>query len=324
MRRREFVAVLGAAAAWPLGARAQQSAKPVIGFLHSNSLQGRTHLVAAFNQGLTDTGFVENQNLTIEYGWANGQVDRLQALANDLVRKVAVIAAIGEPAVFATKAATSTIPIVFVVGADPVKTGLVVSLARPGTNMTGLNIFTAELQAKRLGLLDQLVPSGLIIANLFDPNFPLVENLIAEEEVAARGLGRQLRFLKVSNESDIDAAFATVSQQRIGGIIVGPSPFFTSRRNQIIALAAQYAIPAIYEWREIPVDGGLISYGTNLVEAYHQTGVYTARVLHGEKPANIPVIQPTKFELVINLKTAKTLGLTIPSGLLAIADEVIE
>jgi putative tryptophan/tyrosine transport system substrate-binding protein len=238
--------------------------------------------------------------------------------------RLAVIAAMGEPAVFAAKAATSTIPIVFVVGADPVKTGLVASLARPGANMTGLNIFSAELQAKRLGLLDQLIPSGLIITDLFDPNFPLVENLIAEVEVAARGLGRQLRFLKVSNESEIDAAFATVSQQRIGGIIVGPSPFFTSRRNQIIALAARYAIPAIYEWRESPVDGGLISYGTNLVEAFHQAGVYTARVLHGEKPADIPVIQPTKFELVINLKTAKTLGLTIPSGVLAIADEVIE
>jgi putative tryptophan/tyrosine transport system substrate-binding protein len=323
MRRRDFILAGGATVAWPSVARAA-AVMPVIGFLHSNSLQGRTHLVAAFNQGLKDTGFVENQNLTIEYGWANGQVDRLQALANDFVRKVAVIAAMGEPAVFAAKAATSTIPIVFVVGADPVKTGLVASLARPGANMTGLNIFSAELQAKRLGLLDQLIPSGLIITDLFDPNFPLVENLIAEVEVAARGLGRQLRFLKVSNESEIDAAFATVSQQRIGGIIVGPSPFFTSRRNQIIALAARYAIPAIYEWRESPVDGGLISYGTNLVEAFHQAGVYTARVLHGEKPADIPVIQPTKFELVINLKTAKTLGLTIPSGVLAIADEVIE
>ena len=323
MRRRDFILAGGATVAWPSVARAA-AVMPVIGFLHSNSLQGRTHLVAAFNQGLKDTGFVENQNLTIEYGWANGQVDRLQALANDFVRKVAVIAAMGEPAVFAAKAATSTIPIVFVVGADPVKTELVASLARPGANMTGLNIFSAELQAKRLGLLDQLIPSGLIITDLFDPNFPLVENLIAEVEVAARGLGRQLRFLKVSNESEIDAAFATVSQQRIGGIIVGPSPFFTSRRNQIIALAARYAIPAIYEWRESPVDGGLISYGTNLVEAFHQAGVYTARVLHGEKPADIPVIQPTKFELVINLKTAKTLGLTIPSGVLAIADEVIE
>jgi putative tryptophan/tyrosine transport system substrate-binding protein len=267
MRRRDFILAGGATVAWPSVARAA-AVMPVIGFLHSNSLQGRTHLVAAFNQGLKDTGFVENQNLTIEYGWANGQVDRLQALANDFVRKVAVIAAMGEPAVFAAKAATSTIPIVFVVGADPVKTGLVASLAQPGANMTGLNIFSAELQAKRLGLLDQLIPSGLIITDLFDPNFPLVENLIAEVEVAARGLGRQLRFLKVSNESEIDAAFATVSQQRIGGIIVGPSPFFTSRRNQIIALAARYARPAIYEWRESPVDGGLISYGTNLVEAF--------------------------------------------------------
>ena len=230
----------------------------------------------------------------------------------------------GEPAVFAAKAATSTIPIVFLVGADPVKTGLVASLARPGANMTGLNIFGVELQVKRLSLLHELVPSGLLIVNLFDPDFPLVEALIAEVEIAARSLGRQINFLKASNDSDIDAAFAIISQVRAGGIIVGPSPFFTSRRNQIIALAARHAVPAIYEWREYPVDGGLISYGTNLEEAFRETGVYTARILHGEKPADIPVKQPTKFELVINLKTAKALGLTIPQTLSVTADEVIE
>jgi putative ABC transport system substrate-binding protein len=323
--RRDFLSALsGTAFAWPLAAHAQPPAAPVVGFLHGNSPNERTHLVAAFRQGLKETGFVDGQNLVIEYRWANSQIDQLPSLASDLMRRAAVIAAMGEPAAFAAKAATSTIPIVFIVGSDPVKTGLVESLARPGANMTGLNFFSIELQIKRLSLLHELIPSGLIIVNVFDPNLPLVDALIAEVEGAAHSLGRPIKFLKVSSERDIDAAFAIILQVQAGGIIVGPSPFFTSRRNQLIALAARQSVPAIYEWREYPVDGGLISYGANLEDAYRQSGVYTGRILHGERPAEMPVAQPTKFEMVINLKTAKALGLKVPPTLLATADEVIE
>jgi putative ABC transport system substrate-binding protein len=303
MRRRAFIVFFGSAAVWPLGARAQQSAIPVVGFLHGGSPGTRARLVAAFREGLGEKGFVEGQNVAIS----------------------AVIAAVGgEPSAFAAKAATSGIPIVFIAGSDPVTAGLVASMARPGGNITGVNMFTIELQAKRLGLLHELVPPPSIIAQFLDPDFPPSDSIANEVERAARALGRQLVVLKTSSEHDIDAAFATMLQIQVRGLLVGAGPFFNSRRNQIVALTARHAMPAIYEFRDSALAGGLMSYGTSLVDAYRQSGIYCGRILKGEKPAEIPVLQPTKFELVINLKTANTLGLTIPAGVLAIADEVIE
>jgi putative ABC transport system substrate-binding protein len=327
VKRREFITLLSsAAAAWPLRARAQKRALPVVGFLHGGSAGTRAALVAAFREGLRETGFVEGQNVVIEYSWADDQNGRLPALAADLVREqVAVIAAVGgEPSAFAAKAATSSIPIVFIAGSDPVTAGLVASMARPGGNITGVNMFTIELQAKRLGLLNELIPPAAVIAHFVDPNFPPSDSIANEVERAARATGRQMIVLKTSSEHDIDAAFATILQMQAGALLVGAGPFFNSRRNQIVALAARHAIPAIYEFRDSALAGGLMSYGTSLADAYRQSGVYTGRILKGEKPAEIPVLQPTKFELVINLKTARTLGLTIPPGVLAIADEVIE
>jgi putative ABC transport system substrate-binding protein len=326
MKRREFITLLGGAAAWPLAARAQQPAMPVVGFLHGGSAGTRTHFIAAFHQGLKETGHIEGQHIEIDYRWADDQSDRLAALAVDLVRRqVSVITACGgERDVFAAKAATSKIPIVFIVGGDPVKAGFVASLGRPGGNLTGVNMFSVELQAKRLGILHELIPPTMVIANLVDPNFPPTEAAVAEMEAAARILGRQILVLRTSSESDIDAAFATILQVRAGALLVGPGPFFNTRRNQIVALAARHAIPAIYEFRDAAAIGGLVSYGTSLVDAYRLVGVYTGRILKGEKPADLPVVQPTKFELVINLKTAKALGLEVPPSLLAIADEVIE
>jgi putative tryptophan/tyrosine transport system substrate-binding protein len=260
------------------------------------------------------------------YRWADDQSNRLPALAVDLARRqVSVITTCGgERDVFAAKAATSKIPIVFNVGSDPVKAGFVASLGRPGGNLTGVNMFSVEMQAKRLGVLHELIPPTMVIANLVDPNFPPTEAAVAEVETAARILGRQILVLKTSSESDIDAAFATIMQVRAGALLVGPGPFFITRRNQIVALAARHAIPAIHEFRDAAKAGGLVSYGTSLVDAYRLVGVYTGRILKGEKPADLPVVQPTKFELVINLKTAKALGLEVPPSLLAIADEVIE
>ena len=327
MKRRAFIKLLGgAAAAWPLAARAQQrEPMPVVGFLHTGSASTRANLVTAFHQGLQETGQVVGRHFEIEYRWGDDQRDRLPPLAADLVRRqVSVIAASGEPAVFAAKAATSTIPTVFLVGDNPAKMGLVASLARPGGNRTGVNIFSVELQAKRLGLLNELTPPTAVIAHLVDPNFPLAEAMVTEIGAAARVLGRQILVLKTSSESDIDAAFATISQVRAGAVLVGAGPFFNSRRNQIVTLAARLAIPAIYEFRDSAVAGGLVSYGTSLADAHRLLGVYTGRVLKGEKPADMPVVQPTKFEMVINLQTAKALGITIPPGVLAIADEVIE
>jgi putative tryptophan/tyrosine transport system substrate-binding protein len=324
-KRRAFIAVLGGAAApWPLAARAQQGALPVVGFLHTGSAPTRVHLVAAFHQGLAEAGQLVGRHVQIEYRWADDHADRLPALAADLVRRRAtVIAAIAEPAVFAAKAATSTIPTVFVVGDDPTRLGLVASLSRPGGNMTGVNLFTIELPAKRLGLLHELVPPASVVAHLVDPNFPLAETMVAEVDAAARILGRQVLVLKAGSESDIDAAFAAMSQARAGGFLCA-GPFFNSRRNQIVALAAKLSIPAIYEWRESAAAGGLISYGTSLADGHRLAGVHTGRILKGERPADMPVVQPTKFEMVINLITAKALGLTVPDKLLALADEVIE
>jgi len=326
MQRREFITLLGGAAAWPLAARAQQPAMPVIGFLHVGSPDALSHLVTAFRQGLKEVGYFEGQNVAIEFRWAEGHYDRLPALAADLVRRqVAVIITGGgdAPAAIA-KAATATIPIVFNVGSDPSKTGLVASLSRPGGNITGVNILTTELAAKRLGLLNDLVPAGSVIAYIVNPNFPATESNVKEVETAARAIGRQILLLKATNEKDIDAAFVAISEMRSRALLVGSDPFFTSRRDQFVALAARYAVPTIYEQREFAVAGGLMSYGTSLTDSYRQMGNYVGRILKGEKPADLPVVQSVKFELVINLKTAKALGLTLPSGLLSIADEVIE
>jgi putative ABC transport system substrate-binding protein len=325
MRRREFITGLaGAAAAWPLAARAQQM--PVVGFLSIASAASFAHLVAGFRRGLLEAGFVEGRNVVVEYRWAEGSYDRLPALAADLVlRQVAVIVTSGgDNPSFAAKAATATIPIVFNIGSDPVKIGLVASLARPGGNATGVNIFTAELSEKRFGLLNDTIPAASSIAVLVNPNFPPAIANAREAEAVARGMGKDVVIFNAGRESEIDAAFARMAQLRPDALLVAADPFFNSRREQIVALAAGHAIPAIYEWREFTEAGGLMSYGTSLVEAYRLQGIYTGRILKGEKPADLPVVQLSKFELVINLKTAKTLGLAIPPGVLAIADEVIE
>jgi putative tryptophan/tyrosine transport system substrate-binding protein len=325
--RRKFLATLvGGAAAWPLAARAQQSAMPVVGFLGTASPGPFAHLVAGFRRGLQETGFVEDRNVVIEYRWAEGHYDRVPALMADLIRRqVAVIVTVGgETSAAAAKAATTTIPIVFNAATDPVKLGLVASLARPGGNATGVNTFTTELAEKRLGLLHDLVPAASTIAVLLNPDFAPAAVNARESETAARAVGKEVVIFNASSETEIETAFAKIVQARPGALLVGSDPFFNSRRDRIVLLAARHAIPAIYEWREFAEAGGLMSYGTSLVEAYRQQGVYAGRILKGEKPADLPVVQLSKFELVINLKTAKALGLAIPPGVLAIADEVIE
>jgi putative tryptophan/tyrosine transport system substrate-binding protein len=327
VRRREFITLLGgAAAAWPLAARAQQSAMPVIGFLGSSSAAEWLPFVNAFQRGLKEIGYAEGENFTIKYRWADGQYDRLPALAADLVhRQVAVIFAAGSPApALAAKAATGTIPIVFALGVDPVQFGLVASLNRPGGNITGVNFLTGHLGEKALGLIHELVPNVAVGGMFVNPNNPNADSVTRSAQETARSLGLQLHILNAGTALQIDAAFAGLVEQRIGMLLAGADPFLLGRRDQFVAQAARHAVPAIYFAREFASAGGLMSYGTSISDAYRRAGVYAAKILKGAKPADLPVEQSTRFELVINLKTAKALGLTIPDKLLALADEVIE
>jgi putative tryptophan/tyrosine transport system substrate-binding protein len=328
MRRREFITLVGGAAAWPLAARAQQQpAMPVVGFLYPTSLDAETDRLRAFRQGLKDTGYVENENVAIEYRFADNQLDRLQALAADLVaRRVSVIIATGgRPVVLAAKAATTTIPIVFLIGDDPVKLGLVASFAQPGGNLTGINFFAVELAAKRLELLRELVPGATRVAVLVNPaNAANTEATLRDVEAAARTMGLQIQVINASTSREIDAAFATFVRERPDALFVGSGPLFTIRAVQLALLAGRYGLPAIYAGRQITEAGGLMSYGASQTDAIRQVGVYTGRILKGAKPADMPVEQSTKFELVINAQTARMLGLTVPPTLLARADEVIE
>jgi putative ABC transport system substrate-binding protein len=327
MRRRDFIVLVGGSLApWPLLARAQQPAIPLVGFLHSSRPGAFSQQVEALRQALKGGGFIEGQNVAIEFRWAEDQYDRLPALAAELVRRrVAVIfAAGGNVSAVAAKAATSTIPIVFPAVTDPVKGGLVASLNRPGGNITGMAAFTAELDAKRIELLRELVPQAERIGALLNPNRPNPEVQLKDVQAAAQSAGRQLIVLNARTDSDIDAAFEMLIQQRGQALLVTADPFLTSRQGQIVALAARHAIPTIYPWRDFIPAGGLVSYSTSLAGAYRQAGSYVVRILKGEKPADLPVLQPTKFELAINLKTANALGLVVPPSLLARADEVIE
>jgi putative ABC transport system substrate-binding protein len=327
MRRREFITLLGgAAAAWPLAARAQQPAMPVVGFLHGTSPETNMDRLRGFHRGLKDTGYVEGENVTIVYRWAENRIDRLPELAADLVRRqVAVIAAVGAPAaVLAAKGATTTIPIVFNINEDPVRLGLVASLSRPGGNLTGTNFLSGELVAKRLELLRELVRAVSRLAVLVNPSTGNAETIVKDLETAARAIGAQTQVFNASSGREIDTAFAALVGERPDALFVGPDPFFLGRRVQLVNLASRHAMPATYSTRDFAEAGGLMSYGTNLTDIYRQVGIYTGHILRGAKPSDLPVVQPTKFELVINLQTARMLGLTVPPTLLARADEVIE
>jgi putative tryptophan/tyrosine transport system substrate-binding protein len=324
--RRELLAALGGAAAWPLAARAQQPTMPLVGFLSSRAPGESADLVAAFRQGLAEAGYVEGQNVSLEFRWGEGRYERLAGYAVELVRRAVtvIVTAGGDPAAQAAKAATATIPIVFVSGSDPVKVGLVASLNRPGGNITGVHLLILGLGAKRLGLLHELMPTVNLVGLLVNPNFADALTQLRDVEDAGQSLGMKLVVQKAGTEIEIDTAFADLVRQKTGAILVISDPFFASQRLQIAALAARYAMPAMFELREYAIAGGLMSYGPDLANGYRQGGVYAGKILKGAKPAELPVVQPTKFELVINLKTAKALGLQIPDRLLALADEVIE
>jgi putative tryptophan/tyrosine transport system substrate-binding protein len=327
VNRRKFISLLGgAAAAWPFAARAQQPAMPVVGFMSGRSPEDSVHLVAAFRQGLREGGFVERQNVAIEYRWARGDYGQLPALAAELVKlRVNVLAGVGgDPSARAAKAATSTIPVVFGMGGDPIKAGLVESLNRPGGNATGFTILTNEMEPKRLGLLHELVPGIPLFGAILNPNFPPAAGQLNDLEEAARKIGQRVVVARASNDSELDAALAALLRERVGALLVAADPYFDTRRDRIIAFAAQNRLPAMYQFREYAVAGGLISYGPSITDAYRQGGIYAARILNGAKPADLPVVQPTKFEFVINLKTAKALGFEIPPAISARADEVIE
>ena len=327
MRRREFIVLLGGAAAvsWPLAARAQQTALPVVGILSGGSSASTATLLAGFREGLRDAGYIEGQNVVVEGKWAEGQYDRLPVLAADLVhRPAAIIVASNLPSVFAAKAATSTIPIVFISSGDPVQLGIVASLNRPGGNITGVNFFAVEVASKRLELLIEVVPTVSVIGLLTNPNNPRTDVEIRQLQAAARTVGKQILVVKASGERDFDVAFETLVQERASAVLVPAEPLFFGWREQLVALAARHALPAMYDVREFTAAGGLLSYGLSLKGAYRLVAGQVARILKGAKPADLPILQPTKFELVVNLRTAKTLGLTIPESFLLRADEVIE
>jgi putative ABC transport system substrate-binding protein len=326
-RRREFITLLGgAAAAWPLAARAQQPAMPVVGFLHTGSSSAFGHLAAAFREGLKDVGYVEGQNVAVEYRWAEGQGDRLPALAADLVhRQVAVIAATGgNPSAIAARAATTTIPIVFQAGSDPIEAGLVPTLNRPAGNTTGVSIISPELTAKRLEVLHETIPTARTIAFLVNPRSVNAEQETREVQAAARALGHQIHVLNVTHERDFDAAFIALTKEKDGALIVASDPLLTGQRGYLVALAAQHSVPAIYPFREFAAVGGLMSFGASISDAFRQVGIYTGRILKGQRTTDLPVQLPTKFEFVINLKTAKALALDVPASFYWRADEVIE
>jgi putative ABC transport system substrate-binding protein len=326
LRRRQFLTLLGgAAAAWPLAARAQQPAMPVIGFLNSGSAAEWAHLVAAFKEGLNEAGYVEGKNVAVEYRWAQGENDRLPELAAALVRRqAAVIAAFGPPAAAAAKEATATVPVVFSVGTDPIDLGLVTSFRRPTSNLTGINIFADMLTPKRQELLRELAPSASLVAMLINPTSAQTDSELRAVQAASDRLKQQVRIFDVRTDREIEAAFATIIDQRIGGLLVQTDPSLTVRRDQLVLLTTRHAIPAVFGFREFVMAGGLMSYGTSLRAAYRQVGIYVGRILKGEKPANLPVQQATAFEMVVNLKAAKALGVTIPTAILLRADEVIE
>jgi ABC-type uncharacterized transport system substrate-binding protein len=327
MRRREFITLLGSAAtAWPGAALAQQSAMPVVGFLHSRGPQDAAYIAAGFRRGLRDAGFIDGQNVKIEYRWANGHYDQLSALAQELagIPVSIMVTGGGTPTVLAAKSAASAIPIVFVMSGDAVKLGLAESINRPGANVTGIDIFTTVLDPKRLSLLHDVVPGASTFGYLVNASYPPSVQQISSAEAAASAMGARLHVLRASNDQEIDAAFETLGQEKIHALGVASSPYFDTQRNRIVQLAAQYSVPAIYHFREYAVAGGLISYGVDIVDAYRQMALYTSQILKGAKAGDLPILQAAKFDLVINLKTAKALGLSIPSGILAIADDVIE
>jgi len=326
MRRRQFIVLLGGAAMWAALAQAQQPATPTIGFMSGRSPDESKHLVAAFLQGLSESGFVEGKNVAIEYRWALGQYDQLSSLAAGLVKqRVTVLVAVGgDLSALAAKRATSTIPIVFGLGGDPVKAGIVESLNRPGANATGYTLLTADLEPKRLGMLHDLVPNAGVIGVLVNPKFPPAASQIPTLEKSAQTIAQRLFVSRASNDTELDASLASLLEQRISALLVMSDPYFDTRRDRIISFAAQNKLPAIYQFREYAIDGGLISYGPNITDSYRHAGAYVGQILKGAKPADLPVFQPTKYEFVINLKTARALGLAIPPGLISFADEVIE